>query len=160
MALLSQLKPKAGARHRNKRIGCGRGSGHGGSATRGTKGQRSRSGDGKLVGFEGGQTPLLRRIPKRGFNNKPFSRRFEIVNLEALERSFEPDSSVDPQALRRQALVRREGPVKILGNGKLTKPLKVMAHAFSAKAKEAIEKAGGTATLLAREAAPAAKEKG
>lgn len=144
---LGSLSPAPGSRHRRKRIGCGEGSGHGGSSTRGMKGQRSRSGDGKQIGFEGGQMPLLRRIPKRGFTN-PFRQSYAVVNLRDLERVFGPNQEVNPQSLGSLRLVRTQGPVKILGQGDLTKPLKVSAHRFSKEAREKIEKAGGSVTLL------------
>ena len=150
MSILSKLKPKFGSRHRRKRIGFGEGSGHGGSATKGMKGQRSRSGQGKQVGFEGGQTPLLRRVPKRGFNNKDFAYRYQVVNLGYLETSFDSGAAVTPESLREQGLVKTEGPVKILGDGALKKKLSVTAHAFSESAKAAIEKAGGSTTVIAR----------
>lgn len=144
---LGGLSPAPGSRHRRKRIGCGEGSGHGGSSTRGMKGQRSRSGDGKQIGFEGGQMPLLRRIPKRGFTN-PFRQSYGVVNLRDLERVFGPNQEVSPESLIGVRLVRTQGPVKILGQGSLSKPLKVSAHRFSRQAREKIEKAGGSVTLL------------
>ncbi|MBI4056261.1 MAG: 50S ribosomal protein L15 [Elusimicrobia bacterium] len=144
---LNNLSPQPGSRKKHKRIGCGEGSGHGGSATRGMKGQRSRSGDGKMIGFEGGQMPLLRRIPKQGFFN-PFSMEYQIVNLQDLERVFKVGEVVTPEALKERGLVHGQGPVKVLGQGKLTCALNVNAHAFSRAAKAAIEKAGGTATVL------------
>jgi large subunit ribosomal protein L15 len=166
MSILSKLKPKFGSRHRRKRIGLGEGSGHGGSATKGMKGQRSRSGQGKQVGFEGGQTPLLRRIPKRGFNNKRFTYKFQVVNLGYLETSYEAGAAVTPESLREQGLVKGKGPIKVLGDGELKKKLSITADAFSAAAKEAIEKAGGTVTVIERradwkraEAQPEAKKK-
>src|ERR1041385_6778471 len=146
MSVLRKLKLKFGSRHRRKRIGFGEGSGHGGSATKGMKGQRSRSGQGKQVGFEGGQTPLLRRVPKRGFNNKVFAYKYHVVNLGHLETSFDAGAAVTPESLRESGLVKTEGPVKILGEGTLKKKLSVTANAFSESAKAAIEKAGGTTT--------------
>ena len=151
MALLSELKPKPGSRHSKKRIGFGEGSGHGGSATRGMKGQRSRSGDGKKLGFEGGQTPLLRRIPKRGFNNKNFTVRYEVLNLDVLEAFFKSGVEVTPAAMAAEGLVSVKGLVKVLGGGKISKALKVTAHAFSTSAKSAIEGAGGSRRKSSRQ---------
>lgn len=114
------------------------------------KGQRSRSGDGKLPGFEGGQTPLLRRVPKRGFSNKPFAVKYQSVSLSTIERVFNNQKDVTLEALKLHGLSRGRLPVKILGDGSLTKPFAVSAHAFSASAKEKIEKAGGTASVVKR----------
>ncbi len=142
---LSKLAPKPGSRHRSKRIGCGYGSGHGKTSTRGMKGQRARSGDGKQVGFEGGQMPLLRRIPKRGFSNVDFRSAFAIVNLSQLA-GF--SGAVGPEELKAKGLVKENLPVKVLGDGELKGKLEVRAHAFSKSAKEKIEKAGGKAEVL------------
>jgi large subunit ribosomal protein L15 len=147
MTGLHSLSPKYGATHKKKRIGFGRGSGHGETSTRGQKGQRSESGDGKLIGFEGGQVPLLRRIPKSGFSNVQFARRFEWVNISSLDK-FPANAEINPEALKKAGLVACTCRVKVLGEGKLTHAVKVSAHAFSKSAKEKIEKAGGTAVLL------------
>lgn len=143
------LGPKPGSRHRPKRLGCGSGSGHGQTSTRGQKGQRSRSGDGKLVGFEGGQTPLLRRIPKRGFRNTAFRVRYQTVDLKDLSRVFGNQTEASIDAMRLHGLVQGRAPVKVLGDGALKTPLKVQGHAFSRSAREKIEGAGGSAELIA-----------
>ncbi len=146
MLRLNGLKPAPGSHHRRKIVGRGEGSGHGGKgSTRGFKGQTARSGDKSMPpGFEGGQVPLIRRIPKRGFNNAAFRKEFSLVNVGALEERFGANAAVSPEALRSARLVRRDGPVKILGDGELTKPLAVKAHAFSKSAEDKIRKAGGT----------------
>ncbi len=140
---LSNLKPKKGARHAKKRVGRGPGSGHGKTAGRGEKGQKSRSGFSRKLGFEGGQMPLHRRIPKRGFTNI-FKKEYAVINLADLER-FDNGATVDEAALRAAGLVKGQNDgVKVLGNGKLSKKLTVSATKFSATAKSAIEAAGGT----------------
>jgi large subunit ribosomal protein L15 len=137
--------------HKNKarkRIGRGPGSGHGKTATRGSKGQGSRSGYSISPIFEGGQMPLVRRIPKRGFNNR-FAETVAVVNLDVLERNFQSSEEVTPEALRGKALVKGSYDLlKVLGNGELTKNLKISAHKFSRSALEKIEKAGGQAVVL------------
>ena len=140
---LSNLKPKKGARHAKKRVGRGPGSGHGKTSSRGEKGQKSRSGFSRQLGFEGGQMPLHRRLPKRGFTNI-FKKDYAVVNLADLER-FDNGATVDEAALRQAGLVKGQNDgVKVLGNGKLSKKLTVSATKFSATAKSAIEAAGGT----------------
>ncbi|HEX9986668.1 MAG TPA: 50S ribosomal protein L15 [Thermoanaerobaculia bacterium] len=140
---LSNLKPKKGARHAKKRLGRGPGSGHGKTAGRGEKGQKSRSGYTSKRGFEGGQMPLHRRIPKRGFTNI-FKKDYAVVNLADLER-FDNGATVDEAALRSAGLVKGQNDgIKILGDGELTRSLTVHATKFSKTAKEAIEKAGGS----------------
>lgn len=130
-----------------KRVGRGPGSGTGGTAGRGTKGQKARSGGGKARGFEGGQTPLARRLPKRGFTNIN-RKEYAVVNVEDLNR-FEDGTHVTPALLKEVRLVRQEHDgVKILGNGELTKKLTVSANKFSKSAQEAIAKAGGTVEVL------------
>ncbi|MGZ5442275.1 MAG: 50S ribosomal protein L15 [Thermoanaerobaculia bacterium] len=139
---LSNLKPKKGARHAKKRLGRGPGSGHGKTAGRGEKGQKSRSGFSRKLGFEGGQMPLHRRLPKRGFTNI-FKKEYAVVNLSDLER-FDNGATVDEAALRKAGIVKGQvDGVKVLGNGKLSKKLTVSATKFSATAKQAIEAAGG-----------------
>jgi len=145
---LSALKPAPGARRRPRRLGLGEGSGHGQTATRGQKGQRSRSGDGKMSGFEGGQTPLLRRIPKRGFTNGPFRLRFQVVSLSDIERTFRNQREVSLEALRIHGLVKGRLPVKVLGEGNLSSAYKIRAHAFSGSARDKIRKAGGEAVVV------------
>jgi large subunit ribosomal protein L15 len=141
---LHNLKAPAGATHHDKRVGRGPGSGHGKTATRGHKGQKSRSGYSKKTGFEGGQMPLQRRLPKRGFTNI-FRKQWAEVNLETLAARFEAGADVTPEILHDGGVVKniRDGIV-ILGRGELTKPLNVTAHRFSASAKEKILAAGGT----------------
>ena len=145
---LANLKPTPGARRRRLRLGMGEGSGTGQTATRGQKGQRSRSGDGKLVGFEGGQTPLLRRIPKRGFTNGMFKVTYQLISLETLDRVFKNKAEIAVEDLRIHGLVKGRRPVKVLGDGELKRALKVSAHAFSGSAKAKIEKAGGKAEVV------------
>jgi len=140
---LNNLKPKKGARHAKKRVGRGPGSGHGKTSSRGEKGQKSRSGYSRQIGFEGGQMPLHRRLPKRGFTNI-FKKDYAVVNLADLER-FDNGATVDEAALRQAGLVKGQNDgIKVLGNGKLSKKLTVSATKFSATAKSAIEAAGGT----------------
>lgn len=140
---LNQLKPKKGARRARKRIGRGPGSGTGKTAGRGEKGQKSRSGFSRMKGFEGGQMPLHRRLPKRGFTNI-FKKEYAVVNLADIER-FDNGATVDEAALRGVGLVKgRHDGVKVLGNGKLTKKLTVHAVKFSESARKQIEAAGGT----------------
>ncbi|HUR80237.1 MAG TPA: 50S ribosomal protein L15 [Thermoanaerobaculia bacterium] len=140
---LSNLKPKKGARHAKKRVGRGPGSGHGKTAGRGEKGQKSRSGFSRTLGFEGGQMPLHRRLPKRGVTNI-FKKEYAVINLADLER-FDNGATVDEAALRAAGLVKGQNDgIKVLGNGKLSKKLTVSATKFSATAKSAIEAAGGT----------------
>ena len=144
---LSNLKTRPGSKHRTKRLGCGESSGHGKTSGKGHKGQKARSGGSIRLGFEGGQMPLIRRVPKRGFNNNAFKTRYAIVNLADLER-FESGAQIDEKFLREQGLVRGqvEG-VKILGNGELTKKLTITASKASSGAQEKIKKAGGTIVL-------------
>ena len=140
---LSNLKPKKGARHARKRVGRGPGSGNGKTAGRGEKGQKSRSGFSRMRGFEGGQMPLHRRLPKRGFTNI-FKKEHAVVNLADLER-FENGATIDEAALRSAGLVKgQHDGIKVLGNGKLTKKLTVHAAKFSEAARKQIEAAGGT----------------
>ena len=146
---LGELSPAMGATTSKKRLGRGIGSGLGKTSGKGHKGQWARSGGGVRPGFEGGQMPLIRRIPKRGFNNH-FRKVYSIVNLSVLE-SFEANSVVDMQVLNEKGLIKvLKGSVglKVLGNGTLTKALTVKAASFSASAKDAIEKAGGKAEQI------------
>ncbi len=154
---LHDLKPRPGAKHRRKRLGQGESSGHGKTSGRGGKGQTARSGSSIRIGFEGGQMPLIRRSPKRGFNNARHGTRYLPVNLETLNR-FDDGARVDEAALRSVGLANgRSDGVKILGDGELTKKLTVTAHAFSASAKAKIEAKGGTCELIAAKIAPARK---
>ena len=145
--MLNTLISVKGAKKRKKLVGRGPGSGHGKTSTRGHKGQRSRSGRDFYLGFEGGQSPLIRRIPKRGFNHRKRNN-YQIVNINSLNR-FSKDSIVDAVSLLKSGLIEDAmGLVKILGDGDLTHPLTVKAHKFSKGAAERIEKAGGSALLI------------
>ena len=145
---LNNLKPKPGSYHKKKRLGTGQGSGHGQTSTRGQKGQNSTSGGAKPDGFEGGQIPLLRRIPKSGFNNVKFRTEYQWVNVSSLEKNFKAGEEVTPESFVKARLVKHLELIKVLGDGELKKALTVKAHAFSASAKEKIEKAGGKAVLI------------
>jgi len=145
---LHDLHPAKGAKKTRKRIGRGPGSGTGKTAGKGHKGQKSRSGYSRRYGFEGGQMPLVRRIPKRGFTNI-FRLEFQVVNLRDLDRSFADGETVSVEALVEKGLVRGgKRPVKVLGDGDLTKKLTVQVHKFSASAKAGIEKAGGSCEVV------------
>src|SRR6266850_106677 len=147
---LHDLKPRPGAKHRRKRLGQGESSGHGKTSGRGGKGQTARSGSSIRIGFEGGQMPLIRRIPKRGFNNARHATIYIPVNLDALN-IFEDGAKVDELALRAAGLANGRGAgVKILGRGELKKKLTVNAHAFSASAKLKIEAQGGACEVVTR----------
>jgi large subunit ribosomal protein L15 len=144
---LSNLSYAPGSRKNRKRVGRGEGSGHGGTSTRGHKGQYSRSGSKHRAWFEGGQMPLQRRIPKRGFTNI-FRVEYQTVNVDSLA-GLEGVSTVTPEVLHQKRLVRKKNvPVKILGSGEITQALEVQAHAFSQSAREKIEKAGGKAVVI------------
>lgn len=144
---LHELKPAVGSRKERNRVGRGIGSGNGKTAGKGHKGQNARSGGGVRPGFEGGQNPLFRRLPKRGFTNVN-RKEYAIVNLDTLNR-FEDGAEVTPALLLETGIVSKEkAGIKILGNGTLNKKLTVQAHKFSASAKEAIENAGGTAEVI------------
>lgn len=151
---LSNLQPAEGATHSEQRLGRGEGSGRGGhSSTRGTKGQSSRSGaKNRPMWFEGGQTPLFRRVPKHGFNN-PLRTEYSVANVGRIQRlidedRLDPDEPLTPEALEAAGAIRDAGRVKILGDGVLEAALDVSAHAFSDSAREQIEDAGGAATIL------------
>jgi len=150
MMRLHNLRPRSGSRHRVKRLGCGESSGHGKTSGKGHKGQKARSGGSIRLGFEGGQMPLIRRLPKRGFNNAAFHKHYAIVNLEDLN-EFKAGTVVNEKLLRESSLVRGHFVgIKILGDGELKHGLKVEADKVSAGAREKIEKAGGTITLRER----------
>jgi large subunit ribosomal protein L15 len=154
---LHNLKPRPGAKHRTKRLGQGESSGHGKTAGRGGKGQTARSGSSIRPGFEGGQMPLIRRIPKRGFNNARFTTKYLGVNVGELEK-FDEGARVDETSLRAVGLANGRGDgVKILGDGELSKKLVVSASAFSASAKAKIEAKGGTCEIVSRKPAAPAK---
>jgi len=146
---LEDLRPTKGSRHRRKRVGRGYGSGRGGHESgRGTKGQNSRSGGGVRLGFEGGQTPIWMRFPKRGFRN--YTRiEYACVNVDTLGERFDADAEVGPEALREAGILKgRTDCVKILGRGELVVPLTVRAHRFTAEARRKIEAAGGKAEVI------------
>jgi large subunit ribosomal protein L15 len=144
---LNNLKPAKGSKHRKKIVGRGVGSGHGRTSTRGSKGQKARSGDGsKKIGFEGGQMPIFRRIPKRGFSNS-FRKEYEIVNVESLNK-FDSGLEVTPQVLKEAGLIGKTNLVKILGVGDLKKALMVKVAAFSKSAVEKINAIGGKAEII------------
>jgi large subunit ribosomal protein L15 len=147
---LTGLKPPKGAKHSKKRVGRGQGSGHGKTASRGHKGAKSRSGFTHKRGFEGGQMPLHRRMPKRGFHN-PFGVDYEIVNLDTLADVFDAGSEVTPELLEERGLISggARKKLKVLARGDISKKLTVKAHKFSGKAAEKIAAAGGTAEVLA-----------
>lgn len=146
---LSNLHPPEGARRKSKRVGRGEGSGTGVTAGRGHKGAKSRSGFKRKRGFEGGQMPLHRRVPKRGFHN-PFRVEYAVVNLDTLAARFDDGAEVTPELLRDRRIVRRSRAlIKVLGRGELSKKLTVRAHRFSAAASQAIAAAGGQVEVLA-----------
>ena len=143
---LGSLKSPVGSRKKRKRIGRGEGSGHGGTSTRGHKGQKARAGGFHKRAFEGGQTPLIRRLPKRGFFNF-FQRKFEVINIGDLK-DLPKGQVVDPQYLKENGFIRGKHDLKILGDGELKTSLTVKAHAFSGGAKQKIEQAGGKAEII------------
>jgi large subunit ribosomal protein L15 len=148
---LHTLKPRPGAKHRVKRLGHGESSGKGKTSGKGHKGQKARSGGSIRLGFEGGQMPLIRRLPKRGFNNAAFKKEYAIVNLSDLER-FADGATIDEAVLLEAKLIRGlYHGVKILGDGEISKKLTVTVDKVSAGAREKIEKAGGTITPVAAE---------
>ena len=152
MMRLHNLRPRPGARHRVKRLGCGESSGHGKTSGKGHKGQKARSGGSLRLGFEGGQMPLIRRLPKRGFNNAAFHRTYAVVNLSDLS-DFKAGTVVNEQLLRESKLIRGDFVgIKILGDGELKHALKIEADKVSESAKAKIEKAGGTITMRDRAA--------
>src|SRR5579872_1536805 len=146
---LHDLRPPRGMKHSKKRVGRGQGSGQGKTAGRGHKGAKSRSGFHYKRGFEGGQMPLHRRVPKRGFHN-PFRIEYAVVNLDTLSEVFEAGSAVTPEVLRERGLVRlAHAPIKVLGRGEVKKALTVRAHKFSGSAAQKIAAAGGAAEVIA-----------
>jgi large subunit ribosomal protein L15 len=166
MIRLHNMRTRPGSKHRVKRLGCGESSGHGKTSGKGHKGQKARSGGSIRLGFEGGQMPLIRRLPKRGFNNAAFHKNYAIVNLSDLA-SFKEGTVVNEQILREAKLLRGNGAgLKILGDGELKHALTIEADKISTSAREKIEKAGGSVTLRqkpvqgprdAEETAPAAE---
>lgn len=144
--MLHQLRPNAGSRKTRKRVARGNSAGGGTTGGRGTKGQQSRVGKGRKFGFEGGQVPLIRRQPKMGGFKQPRRREYEPLNLDVLEAL--DAGSYDVAALRAKRLLRTGNPVKLLSRGAVTKKFTLSVHATSAKAKQAVEKAGGTVTII------------
>jgi len=150
MIRLHNLKPRPGSRHRVKRLGIGESSGHGKTSGKGHKGQKARSGGSIRLGFEGGQMPLIRRLPKRGFNNAAFKKTYALINLDDLNQ-FKAGTMVNEQMLREAKHIRgKVAGLKILGRGELKHRLTIEADRFSESAKEKIEKAGGTVTFRQR----------
>lgn len=146
---LHDLRPVDGSRKKGKRLGQGVGSGTGKTAGKGNKGQKARSGGGVRPGFEGGQMPISRRIPKRGFNNARFATTFQVVNLESIAARFEAGQVIGLAELYKARLVHAsDSHVKVLARGDIDKPLTIRAHAFSAQAKSKIEAAGGKAEVI------------
>ncbi|MGA2243680.1 MAG: 50S ribosomal protein L15 [Verrucomicrobiota bacterium] len=155
---LHNLQPRPGAKHRRKRLGQGEATGHGKTSGRGGKGQTARSGSSVRIGFEGGQMPLIRRIPKRGFNNAEFATTYIAVNVGDLNQ-FEDGARVDETALQSVGLANgRSSGVKVLGGGELTKKLTLVVSAISASAKTKVEAKGGSVELLVRKPAAPAKK--
>lgn len=145
---LNNLHPAKGSTHKKKRLGRGPGTGLGKTAGRGNKGQKSRSGYSSKTGFEGGQMPLHRRLPKRGFTNI-FKKQWIEVSLAALENSFAADDEITPEVLHERGIIKKaKHDIVVLGNGEVTKALKVSAHRFTQSAREKIEKAGGTVSVI------------
>jgi large subunit ribosomal protein L15 len=144
---LENLKPPSGATHSKKRVGRGQGSGNGKTAGRGHKGAQSRSGFKFKRGFEGGQMPLHRRVPKRGFHN-PFRVAYEVINLDTLSATFEAGTVITPELLIERGLAAGDAPLKVLARGDVSKALTVRAHKFSGKAAEKIAAAGGSTEVL------------
>jgi large subunit ribosomal protein L15 len=146
---LSNLKPAKGSTKTNKRLGRGQGSGRGGTSTRGHKGAKSRSGYSQKIGFEGGQMPLHRRVPKWGFKNRNRVE-YRAINLDVLQELFDNKNiaAIDPETLYANGLVGKSDLVKVLGRGELKAKIEVKAHAFSDKAKQAIEALGGVASII------------
>jgi large subunit ribosomal protein L15 len=142
---LSELKWAPGARHHKKRVGRGHGSGNGKTAGRGHKGQNSRTGGGTRAGFEGGQNPIYRRIPKRGFRNAPFRKIFTVINVGQLDKLSETTFTID---ILRKTIADSKKPIKLLADGELKKALTIEVHGCSETAKQKVEKAGGKITLI------------
>lgn len=156
MALgLNNIKPAPGSTHKKKRVGRGPGSGLGKTAGRGNKGQKSRSGYSSRPGFEGGQMPLQRRLPKRGFTNI-FKKQWIEISLAKIEQNFNAGDEITPEVLHERGLIKKaKHDLVILGNGDISKGLNISAHRFTKAAREKIEKAGGSATVIAKAAAEA-----
>ena len=145
---LNNLRPAKGSTHKKKRLGRGPGTGLGKTAGRGHKGQKSRSGYSSKTGFEGGQMPLHRRLPKRGFTNI-FKKQWIEVSLEALDRSFDANTEITPEVMHQRGIIKKaKHDIVVLGNGNVSKALKISAHRFTKSAREKIEKAGGAITVI------------
>ena len=156
---LHDIKPNPGAKHRRKRLGSGESSGLGKTCGRGHKGQKSRSGGGPRSTFEGGQMPLYRRLPKRGFNNKRFKKIYAVVNVGLLEDSFDEGALINDQSLREQGIVKgKYDGIKILGAGEVSKKFKLSVNKVSDSAKEKIEKVGGSIELSIKSEEPVAEK--
>jgi large subunit ribosomal protein L15 len=150
---LNNIHAPEGSTHKKKRVGRGPGSGLGKTAGRGEKGQKSRSGYSAKIGFEGGQMPLHRRLPKRGFTNI-FKKQWIEVSLASLDRNFEANEEITPELLHERGLIKKaKRDVVVLGTGEISKALRISAHRFTKSAREKIEQAGGAATLITREQA-------
>lgn len=148
---LNNLSAPKGSTHKKKRVGRGPGTGLGKTAGRGEKGQKSRSGYSSKIGFEGGQMPLHRRLPKRGFTNI-FKKEWIEISLSSLDKSFNADEEVTPEVLHERGLIKKaKRDVVVLGTGEISKALRISAHRFTKSAREKIERAGGAATLITRE---------
>ena len=157
---LNNLHAPKGSTHKKKRVGRGPGSGLGKTSGRGEKGQKSRSGYSSKIGFEGGQMPLHRRLPKRGFTNI-FKKEWIEVSLSSLEQNFEANDEITPEVLHDRGLIKKaKRDVVVLGTGEISKALRVSAHRFTKSAREKIEKAGGAATLITRQPQEAGAEQG
>ena|ERR1041384_171581 len=145
---LNNLRPAKGSTHKKKRLGRGPGTGLGKTAGRGHKGQKSRSGYSSKTGFEGGQMPLHRRLPKRGFTNI-FKKQWIEVSLEALDHSFDEHAEITPEVMHKRGIIKKaKHDIVVLGNGNISKALKISAHRFTRTAREKIEKAGGAVTVI------------
>lgn len=145
---IQDLKPAKGSRHRAKRVGRGMGSGHGKTATKGHKGQKARSGGSKGPAFEGGQTTLQRRLPKRGFKNMPFKKEYAVINIGDIAKFSDADMITPELLVERKVIKDMKDGLKILGGGNIDKPLTVKAHAFSSSALSKINAAGGKPEVL------------
>lgn len=156
---LHDLSPNKGSKHRRKRLGCGESSGKGKTSGKGHKGQKSRSGASLRPGFEGGQMPLYRRLPRRGFNNAQFRKNYAVFNVSMLEDRFEDGATIDEERLRDAGLLKgRFDGVKVLGDGEISKKLDLVVDKVSATAREKIEKAGGTIKQPASKSEPVGTE--
>lgn len=149
MITLHDLHPAKGSNHKEKRLGQGPGSGKGKTAGKGHKGDKSRTGGGVRPGFEGGQMPITRRTPKRGFNNARFAKVFQVVNIETLEKKFEAGAEITPETMYEARVIRKKNiPVKVLARGDIKKALKIKASAFSEEAVKKIEAVGGSHEVI------------